>query len=288
MDKSMVNASIIGTDIDVDTDLIFAHPPVEISPVEKETIENDEDYRKLMVRIDDLVPTQQTVNMRRVKDALDSKGPVRVWDDGGVLKLVDGHHRTALRKLNGAGTIAACVCKRSITAAAITADTEYGDTCPPATQNIPLNLKNRQNAIDTVGYGPLNPAEPNDEFWQEKADKWKTTPEETKKSVCGNCVFFDRRPQTLQCIETGLAEGGSGAESAWDSIDQAELGYCTALDFKCAASRTCNAWAAGGPITAAGSKPAPKKDRVHGSKANKPGSAKGGKSSAKGRLTRSG
>lgn len=131
----------------------------------------------------------------------------------------------------------------------IIADADYGDKCPPATQDIVLNIKNRQNAIDNVGYGPLNPAEPNDEFWQDKADRWKIDPVEAKKSICGNCVFFDRRPKTLDCIEAGIAEGGSGEQSAWDSIDQAELGYCTALDFKCAASRTCNAWAAGGPIT---------------------------------------
>jgi len=276
VESNEISADTIGTDIDVETEKIFSHMPVDISPMEKETIENDDDYTRMMVKITSLVPTQRTVNMRRVKDALDSKSPVRVWNDDGVMKLVDGHHRAALRKLNGAAMITAFVCKRSITASALTADAEYGDACPPATQDIPLNLKNRQNAIDTVGYGPLNPAEPNVEFWQDKADRWNTTPEETKKSRCGNCVFFDRRPKTLQCIETGLAEGGSGDESAWDSIDQAELGYCTALDFKCAASRTCNAWAAGGPITAAGSKRAPKKDRIKGSKTNKPGSAKTG------------
>jgi starvation-inducible DNA-binding protein len=129
------------------------------------------------------------------------------------------------------------------------ADADYGDACPPATQDIALNIENRQKAIDNVGYGPLNPAEPNDEFWQDKGDRWNIDPMEAKKSICGNCVFFDRRPKTLDCIETGIAEGGSGEASAWDAIDQAELGYCTALDFKCAASRTCNAWAAGGPIT---------------------------------------
>jgi hypothetical protein len=123
------------------------------------------------------------------------------------------------------------------------------DSCPPATRDIVLNVNNRQNAIDNVGYGPLNPNEPNDEFWQEKADRWKTTPEESKKSICGNCVFFVRTPSMLDCIEGGLAEGGSGEQNAWDAIDKAELGYCEALDFKCAASRTCNAWAAGGPIT---------------------------------------
>jgi DNA-binding ferritin-like protein len=153
-----------------------------------------------------------------------------------------------------------------------------GETCPPATQNIELNLKNRQNAIDNVGYGPLNPMEPNDDFWQEKADKWKTSPDEAKKSVCGNCVFFIRTPQMLDCISTGIEQGGSQEIDADAAIDQAELGYCEALDFKCAASRTCNAWAVGGPITAtAGSKPAPKKDQIKGSDKNKKGSAGTGK-----------
>ena len=166
---------------------------------------------------------------------------------------------------------------------AVTADADYGGECPPATQDIVLNIENRQNAIDKVGYGPLNPAEPNEEFWQDKADRWTIEPEEAKKSICGNCVFFDRRPKTLDCIETGIAQGGSGEQSAWDAIDQAELGYCTALDFKCAASRTCNAWAAGGPITedtvtaTAGSKPAPKKDQIKGSSKNKKGSAGSGR-----------
>jgi starvation-inducible DNA-binding protein len=169
---------------------------------------------------------------------------------------------------------------------AMTADADYGDECPPATRDIVLNVENRQNAIDNVGYGPLNPKEPSTEFWQDKADKWSVTPEDAKKSVCGNCIFFDRRSKTLDCIESGIAEGGSGDESAWDAIDQAELGYCTALDFKCAASRTCNAWAVGGPVTdeseravtaTAGSKPAPKKDQIKGSKKNKKGSAAGGR-----------
>jgi starvation-inducible DNA-binding protein len=151
------------------------------------------------------------------------------------------------------------------------------DSCPVATQDIELNLKNRQNAIDNVGYGPLNPKEPNEEFWNEKADKWKTTAEEAKTAVCGNCVFFIRTPKMLDCISTGLQQGDSSQVDADSAIDQAELGYCEALDFKCAASRTCNAWATGGPITAASSKPAPKKDRIRGSKKNKPGSAAGSK-----------
>ena len=122
------------------------------------------------------------------------------------------------------------------------------NSCPPATQDIVLNIENRQNAIDNVGYGPLNPDEANTEFWQEKADRWDTTPVEASKSICGNCVFFVRTPEMLDCISSGIEQGDSGEKNAWDAIDQAELGFCEALDFKCAASRTCNAWAAGGPI----------------------------------------
>ena len=36
--------------------------------------------------------------------------------------------------------------------------------CPLPTQNIELNLKNRQKAINEYGYGPLNPNQPNNKF----------------------------------------------------------------------------------------------------------------------------
>ena len=204
-------------------------------------------------------------------------------EEGGLCRfavLPDG----AVRASGGAGAPAEVLdldkVKKPKGPITLTADADYGGECPPATQSIVLNIENRQNAIDAVGYGPLNPDEPNTEFWEDKAQRWKITPVEASKSICGNCVFFDRRSATLECIETGIAEGGSGDESAWGAIDQAELGYCTALDFKCAASRTCNAWAAGGPVTdesiqaTAGSKPAPKRDRIKGSSKNKSGSAK--------------
>lgn len=120
--------------------------------------------------------------------------------------------------------------------------------CPPATKDIALNLENRQKAIDNVGYGPLNPAEPNEEFWQDKADRWKIEIKNAKTAVCGNCIFFVRTPKMLDCIESGI---GLGDEEAQGSIEAGNLGYCNALDFKCASQRTCNAWAAGGPVIAA-------------------------------------
>ena len=124
-----------------------------------------------------------------------------------------------------------------------------GDTCPPATQDITLNINNRQNAIDNVGYGPLNPAEPNDEFWQGKADRWKVTINDAKKSLCGNCAAFIQTSKMQDCIAKGLQEGDENVSDSYDVVASGDLGYCEALDFKCAASRTCDAWIAGGPVT---------------------------------------
>ncbi len=60
--------------------------------------------------------------------------------------------------------------------------------------------------------------------------------------------MFIRTTEIKDCIAKGIEQGGSSEGNAWDAIDAAELGYCEAFDFKCAASRTCNAWVAGGPI----------------------------------------
>lgn len=113
--------------------------------------------------------------------------------------------------------------------------------CPPATQNIKLNLENRQKAIDNYGYGPPNPDEPNDEFWQKKADKWNTDPEQAKTMRCGNCKVFNESKKMKNCIKKGMS---GGEESEADNYHSAveSLGYCEMLHFKCAASRTCNAW----------------------------------------------
>ena len=120
--------------------------------------------------------------------------------------------------------------------------------CPPATQDISLNLKNRQKAIDEYHYGPLNPNLPNDEYWQELADKWNTKDiESVKQNRCGNCGAFDVSKNMQACIAKGI--GSEPGSSAMDSVDAGHLGYCKFLKFKCASKRTCDAWIEGGPIT---------------------------------------
>lgn len=121
-------------------------------------------------------------------------------------------------------------------------------TCPTATQNVATNLKNREKAIKDAAYGPLNPAEPNAEFWDKKAKRWDVSIAEAKKSRCGNCAAFIQTKEMLACIDKGLAAGDSSKENSWDVISAGDLGYCEAFDFKCASSRTCDAWITGGPV----------------------------------------
>lgn len=122
------------------------------------------------------------------------------------------------------------------------------DKCPPATQDIHLNLKNRQKAINEFGYGPLNPNEPNEKFWDKKMLMWKLdSVEEAKKALCGNCAAFDITKKTLNCIAKGIGDD-EGSEDPFDVVDAGRLGYCRFLKFKCAAARTCDAWVVGGPI----------------------------------------
>ena len=123
-----------------------------------------------------------------------------------------------------------------------------GDACPVATGDVAVNLENRQKAIDKANYGPMNPNEANMDYWREISKTWRNSPEQAKKSRCGNCSAFIQTQKMLDCIETGL-EAGDTEMDAWDVIESGDLGYCELFDFKCASKRTCEAWIAGGPVT---------------------------------------
>ena len=119
--------------------------------------------------------------------------------------------------------------------------------CPAPTQDIALNLKNRQTAIDEYGYGPADPSQKNEKFWQKKQDMCNTdSADELKDMICGTCAAFDITNKTLDCISKGI--GGEEANDPYDVIDAGKLGYCRFLKFKCASKRTCDAWVSGGPI----------------------------------------
>ena len=126
----------------------------------------------------------------------------------------------------------------------ITKLAEKDEECPKPTQDIKLNLKNRQKAINEHGYGPADPSQPNEKFWLKKMKMWKVDDlSEVQNMLCGNCAAFDITSKTLDCIEIGIGE------DATETINAGKLGYCKFLKFKCAAKRTCDAWVTGGPLT---------------------------------------
>ena len=119
-----------------------------------------------------------------------------------------------------------------------------GAACPIETQDVAANLANRQKAIEVANYGPLDPSEPNTEYWQAAADRWEVTIEEVQTARCGNCAAFNITTPMQACIAEGV--GGSEAEAV---IDAGTIGFCEVFDFKCAAARRCDGWMVGGPIT---------------------------------------
>lgn len=112
-----------------------------------------------------------------------------------------------------------------------------------AIEDVHVNLENRNHAFDEYGYGPLNPKESNDDFWKQKAKVFNTTPEEAKKSRCGNCAAFNQSKEIMNRISDGLGPVGHVV------AEKADLGFCEMFKFKCAAERTCDAWLVNGPIT---------------------------------------
>jgi hypothetical protein len=127
--------------------------------------------------------------------------------------------------------------------------------CPIETHDLTANLKNRQTAIDKYGYGPFNPEQPNGEFWKKKANMWHTTATEAKKQLCGDCAAFNISDKMRGCMAKGIG-GEPEGNDPWATIHKADLGYCTILHFKCAGTRTCDAWLTGGVID--------NKDLTHG------------------------
>ena len=122
--------------------------------------------------------------------------------------------------------------------------------CPPATQDISLNLHNRKICVEKANYGPANPNLSNEDFWSKKADLFKTSVSEAKTMRCSNCAAFVIKQKMIDCIQKGIASTSIEEDDiAKEIINEANLGYCELFDFKCAGNRTCDAWLTNGPLT---------------------------------------
>ena len=139
----------------------------------------------------------------------------------------DTHKKVGMKK-KGNKMVPNCVPKEEVII-------EAEMKCPPATQDLKINTKNRDATIKNFNYGPLNVDEPGD-YWKDIAKYWKTTEDAAKKSLCGNCVAFDISPRMDECMPGETSD------------DDGRLGYCWMHHFKCHSARSCHTWAKGGPI----------------------------------------
>lgn len=91
----------VGDDYNSSTYNYFNYEPFDISEKIREAVEkgDSDDIQEIMII--DLVPTQKSVNMRRVGKNYLSEKPVKVWKDADGYKLIDGHHRCVGHMLNG-------------------------------------------------------------------------------------------------------------------------------------------------------------------------------------------
>ncbi len=96
-----------------------------------------------------------------------------------------------------------------------------------AIKDVHVNLDNRNHAIDEYGYGPMNPNEKSEDFWQKKADLWDNTIEEAKKSRCYNCAAFNQTPEILKAMGEALGRVGDKI------VETAKLGFCECFFWFC-------------------------------------------------------
>ena len=124
------------------------------------------------------------------------------------------------------------------------APAEAFTACPPATTDIAFNLVQRQVAIDVARYGPLDPTQDNNLYWEEAATAWRMDVEAVKQARCVNCAAFNITTSMMDCIVDGF--GGAEARNV---ARVGGMGFCELFDFTCNGARRCDAWIAGGPIT---------------------------------------
>ena len=142
-------------------------------------------------------------------------------------------------------------------------DEEQEVKCPPATQDLKLNTRNRDRCRAEAAYGPMNPLKPSLKYWKIMAKKWTgATEEEAMGQRCGNCVAFDVSDRMLECLP--ISTDQADPMSRIDEVLKDKMiedfpgfpeegavlgfGYCHMWKFKCHSARACNTWAGGGPI----------------------------------------
>ena len=89
--------------------------------------------------------------------------------------------------------------------------------------------------MENHGLGPVDPREPNNEFWKEKAMHWLTTEGLARGRLCANCEYYINTSDVPTTPK--LAD-----------VEEHPVAWCKKFDITCSPTRTCNEQEMGGPI----------------------------------------
>jgi hypothetical protein len=109
-----------------------------------------------------------------------------------------------------------------------------------------INLANHIATIQYANLGPADPRQPSDEYWMQKAEKWKVAEGIARTRLCMNCAHYCNDPEILQAIPT--SPGGQMKASdlpvtpKWADIQGMPSAVCSRWAITCSALRTCDDW----------------------------------------------
>jgi HK97 family phage prohead protease len=121
-------------------------------------------------------------------------------------------------------------------------NTDFGASCPAATQDSEINIANHLVCIQQANLGPADPTAPSDTYWNYMAEQWMVSSDEARVRQCQNCEYYNNSPKILDCLKSSTFKASDlPVTPKWADVT-AESGYCTKWDITCTSIRTCASW----------------------------------------------
>lgn len=121
-------------------------------------------------------------------------------------------------------------------------------TCPLVLRDKKLSIKNHRLCIAQAELGPANPKAPEVFFWLKKTVTWNVPEYAARTMLCSNCGYYWKTKLIDNCMKQFEQATPPEVDPSWVDTNEGG-GYCIKWDIPCTASRTCNDWEPGGPVT---------------------------------------
>ena len=120
--------------------------------------------------------------------------------------------------------------------------------CPEVLMDKELSILNHRICIVKANLGPPNPRAPEVIFWLMKSARWNVSENAAREMLCSNCGHYWKTKFIDDCMKEHEQVTPPEVDPFW--VDTGDGGgYCDEWDIPCTASRTCDTWEPGGPIT---------------------------------------